>query len=382
MKHLLRLLTVATSIFASHVNAQNVGIGTTAPVIGKLQINGNRDALPLFTMVDSSVLGSGSIRFTNLSRTAFPITIAGLSLGNSHAQSSLTIFSPSHNIAYFAGDGKVGINQISANTTLDVNGNTRSLTMELQGSGTLEFGQGLAKQADAGKICYSCFGEVNRLHLVGGGTSAIGTDRVIKLWSEGGVVSRGSLLPDLNSTYSLGRLGSAWRSSYTDSVWSTVFMARNSTINMKGVSGELLFSLNTSPLFTVNSGGITPSVDNDIYLGGPSKRFVALYAATGTIQTSDANLKTNIDPSPYGLNEVLQMDAVQFNWKADPNGKKEVGFLAQDIEKLIPEAVVNSGPDVPLGMKYSELIPVLVKAIQEQQRQIAALVSTIQTLRR
>jgi hypothetical protein len=382
MKQLLTLFAMVMCVCFTNLNAQNVGVGTPSPSTGKLQVNGNRDALPLITMVDSSVFGTGSIRFTNLARTAFPITMAGLSFGNSHAQSSITIFSPSHNIAHFTGDGKVGINQIAANTTLDVNGTTRSLTMEVNGSGTLEFGQGLTKQTDAGKICYTCFGEANRLHIVGGGTNALGNDRVIKLWSEGGVVVKGSLLPDLGSTYTLGRSNSVWRSSYTDTAYSNVFALRNSVINVKGAPGQLLFSFNADPLFNVASGGIMPSLDNDIYLGSPSKRFVALYAATGTIQTSDANLKTNIDPSPYGLNEVMQMDAVQFNWKTDPNGKKEVGFLAQDIEKLIPEAVVNSGPDAPLGMKYSELIPVLVKAIQEQQKKIAALEKTIQNMQR
>jgi hypothetical protein len=144
----------------------------------------------------------------------------------------------------------------------------------------------------------------------------------------------------------------------------------------------MLFSLNTSPLFTVNSGGITPSNDNDIYLGTPSKRFIALYAATGTIQTSDAGMKTNIATSPYGIDEVMQMNPVQFNWKESPQGKKEIGFLAQDMEKLVPEAVVNSGEGIPLGMKYSELIPVLVKAIQTQQQKILLLEKTIDSLKR
>jgi hypothetical protein len=379
MKLAHRFLAFAL-MYAHLALAQNVGVGTPAPVSGKLQVNGNRDVLPLIGLVDSALFGSGSIRFSNLARPGFPITMAGLSMGASHVLSSLTIFSPSHNIAYFAGDGKVGINQISANTTLDVNGNTRSLSMEVQGSGTLEFGQGLTKQTDAGKICYACFGEANRLHMVGGGINANGADRVIKLWSEGGLVVKGSALPDAGSTYTVGRSGNAWRSVYTDSVLSSVYTLRNSNLTIKGAPGEMLFSLNTSPLFTVRSGGIFPSLDNDIYLGGPANRFVAVYAATGTIQTSDANLKTNIDPSPYGLAEVLRMDPVQFNWKADPNGQKAVGFLAQDIAKLIPEAVVNSGPNAPLGMKYSELIPVLVKAIQEQQKKIEALEKTIQHL--
>ncbi len=165
------------------------------------------------------------------------------------------------------------------------------------------------KQADAGKIQYGGFGGgTHALNIVGGGTS--GTNRAIKLWSEGGLRTRGNHLPDLDNVYSLGQSGLRW---------------------------SIIWSFNS------------------------------------TIQTSDANLKTNIAPSPYGLNEVLQMNPVQYNWKEQPDGKKEVGLLAQDVLKLIPEAVVVPEDGSAMGMKYSELIPVLIKAIQEQQQRIEKL---------
>jgi hypothetical protein len=373
-------------LFQNTASTQNIGIGTPTPAIGKLQVNGNRDILPLVAMLDSSSFGTGSIRFVNLARTAYPITIAGLSLGSSNAQSSLTIFSPSNNIAHFAGDGKVGINTNSPQTTLDVNGNTRTNGLEvngvtnsdglqINGSNVLEMGVGVTKQADAGKVCYGCFGEANRLHLVGGGTNGGGTDRIIKLWSEGSLVVRGNTMPDATSTYTIGRAFNVWRSSWTDSAWSNSFMFRNASAFLKGNAAEVIVAQGAAgtDLLYLGNQGVVPATDNLYYLGTPSKRFVAVYAATGTIQTSDANLKTNIVHSPYGLEEVMKMNPVQFNWKEQPAGDKEIGFLAQDIEKIIPEAVVKNGSNSPLGMKYSELIPVLVKAIQEQQQKIEAL---------
>lgn len=176
----------------------------------------------------------------------------------------------------------------------------------------IEFARELTgKQADAGKIQYGGFGGgAHVLNIVGGGTSGSGTDRAIKLWSEGGLRTRGNNLPDADNAYSLGQSGLRW-----SAVWS----------------------------------------------------------ANGTIQTSDATLKTNIAPSPYGLNEVLRMNPVQYEWKDNPGGSKEVGLLAQDVLKLIPEAVVVPEDGSAMGLKYSELIPVLIKAIQEQQKEIEAL---------
>ena len=182
-------------------------------------------------------------------------------------------------------------------------------SLNVRGSNALEMGYGTTgKQTDAGKICYGCFGDpANWLGIVGGGTSALGTDRVIKLWSEGGLRIKGNALPDLDNSYSLGNSSNRW-----NQVW----------------------------------------------------------AVSGIVNTSDARLKTNIAVSPYGLNEVMKMQPVQYNWKTNPTEELQIGFLAQDIQKIIPEAVVEPANGDPLGMKYSELIPVLVKGMQEQQKLI------------
>jgi hypothetical protein len=184
---------------------------------------------------------------------------------------------------------------------------TGSVLSQASGDNTgIVMGHNVAgKQADAGKIQYGGFGgSTHVLNIVGGGTSSLGTDRTIRLWSEGGLRVRGNVLPDQ---------------------------------------------------------------DNQFSLGNNTARWTAVWALNGTIQTSDANLKTNIQASPYGLNEVMLLNPVQYNWKEQPDGKKEVGLLAQEVLKLIPEAVVVPEDGSAMGMKYSELIPVLIKAIQEQQ---------------
>jgi trimeric autotransporter adhesin len=116
------------------------------------------------------------------------------------------------------------------------------------------------------------------------------------------------------------------------------------------------------------TGKVIPDGDNQYSLGQSGNRWSTVWAASGVVSTSDANLKTNITTSPYGLEQVLQMKPVQYNWKTNPTADLQIGFLAQDIQKIIPEAVVVPSNGDPLGMKYTELIPVLVKAIQEQQK--------------
>lgn len=121
----------------------------------------------------------------------------------------------------------------------------------------------------------------------------------------------------------------------------------------------------------VFGGNVAPDADNSRSLGLSTARWATVYAANSVIQTSDGRLKTNISDLPYGLRTVMQMRPVTYNWKKDPAANKMVGFIAQEMEQLVPEAVERpKSAGEYYGMKYSELIPVLTRAIQEQQAQI------------
>jgi hypothetical protein len=133
-------------------------------------------------------------------------------------------------------------------------------------------------------------------------------------------------------------------------------------------------------------------------LGSSTYLWSAVWATNGTIQTSDETRKENIKPVSYGLNEVMNLKPVSFQWKENKsrigNGTN-LGFLAQDLAKVLPDVVVHEtisqqeidnakkymGIDISnkdtYGVKYSEIIPVLVKAIQEQQAEIEMLKAEI-----
>jgi hypothetical protein len=100
--------------------------------------------------------------------------------------------------------------------------------------------------------------------------------------------------------------------------------------------------------------------------------------ANGVLQaaTSDMNLKNTIENSPFGLNEILLLNPVTFLYN-DTNRKidsdvKEVGFIAQDVFDIIPNAVSSTGTG-DLQLDYRAITATLVKAIQEQNLLIKAL---------
>ena len=128
-----------------------------------------------------------------------------------------------------------------------------------------------------------------------------------------------------------------------------------------------------------------PDADNTYNLGNNDKRWAAVWSFNGMIQTSDARLKKNISPLTSSLEKLLALNPVSYQWKSGEDTRSHLGFLAQELETVIPEAVYkptgNSETSTDkYGVNYSTIIPVLVKAIQEQQQQIEDLKSRVKAL--
>ncbi len=122
------------------------------------------------------------------------------------------------------------------------------------------------------------------------------------------------------------------------------------------------------------NGSIGPSADNVSTLGSSGRRFTEVFASNGTINTSDVRLKENIQSLNYGLEEILALETVSYTWRGGDQADRKLGLIAQDLQQIMPE-VVHVGSDVnkTLGVYYTDLIPVTIKAIQEQQEQINAI---------
>lgn len=78
---------------------------------------------------------------------------------------------------------------------------------------------------------------------------------------------------------------------------------------------------------------------------------------------SDRRLKENIKKLGSATEIIEQMDPVSFNYKSD--GRSSIGFIAQDLQKILPEAVVEIDDKGTLGIDYSVVTAVLIKAFQE-----------------
>jgi hypothetical protein len=106
-----------------------------------------------------------------------------------------------------------------------------------------------------------------------------------------------------------------------------------------------------------------------------------LMSGTGTagvcLGTSSARFKHNIADLGDGLKQVMELRPVSYQYNedhGDPN-KTLYGFTAEDMEKAIPKLVGHDEQGLPNNADYLGVVPVLVKAVQEQQREIDRLKS-------
>jgi hypothetical protein len=117
-------------------------------------------------------------------------------------------------------------------------------------------------------------------------------------------------------------------------------------------------------------------------------------------QTSDERLKNIVGEVQYGLSEILALEPIAFAMKDLPDNKK-IGFSAQQVQPIIPEAVYDTGDCIDgydvdpenkmvrtpksdrtkLAMEYTQIVPVLVKAMQEQQAIISAQSAVLESLK-
>jgi hypothetical protein len=176
-----------------------------------------------------------------------------------------------------------------------------------------------------------------------------------------------------------------------------------------------LFTLsNDNFVFNINA---IPAADNALLNGWSGGRWSAIWSATGTIQTSDENLKEEIKETVLGLNFIMKLKPVQWKWKDEPEqeiietyyekekdkkglfkklvaktrkkiieAKKYLrfhhGLLNQDVEKVLIELGLTTNDfagyvkDKVTGaraLRYEQFIAPLIKAVQEQQKKIEEL---------
>jgi len=102
---------------------------------------------------------------------------------------------------------------------------------------------------------------------------------------------------------------------------------------------------------------------------------------TGTItDVSDIRLKENIVPLENALDNVNTLNAFTFTDLGDTTQRVNIGLSAQDVQAVYPMAVSEIDTAGHLGLSYVQMIPVLVKAVQELSAQNEELKARIEAL--
>ena len=112
----------------------------------------------------------------------------------------------------------------------------------------------------------------------------------------------------------------------------------------------------------------------------PNNSTYGTMKAHSFVTYSDENLKTNIQPVVNALDKVKSLQGVTYDWKSD--GSSDIGFIAQEVEKVVPQIVKSNGSEGSYAMNYSRVTALLVEGIKEQQAQIENLKKALKSIKK
>ena len=130
-----------------------------------------------------------------------------------------------------------------------------------------------------------------------------------------------------------------------------------------------MFVDNSRTLYFSGNGGV-----NNHFSFNSTGDFIAAGNVTAYGTPSDRKFKENIIPLEPSLEKIMQLKTVRFSWKKETQQSiiagldNDIGFIAQEMQEIIPELVRDVNGD--LSIRERSLIPLLVKALQEQQEEL------------
>jgi hypothetical protein len=175
--------------------------------------------------------------------------------------------------------------------------------------------------------------------------------------------------------------GTANDSIFINSVSGGLTMTSNGAVNLESSSSSLTMNCGSSINLATNSNNGAVNIatlgNRTTTIGvnsGTNKVIidaVDVVITNGITVSSDIRLKENFEPMSNALELVSQLNGIYYTWKKDAGADKprKLGFIAQEVEKVIPELVKTDSE----GMKsvdYVSVVPVLVEALKHQQKQI------------
>jgi len=164
----------------------------------------------------------------------------------------------------------------------------------------------------------------------------------------------------------------------------TTGLEKSVTVNGASNSGYIMQAGSSNQGYLYVSGGYVflESVSNSIYVMPQGANGVYISpGSTSWTANSDERLKNINGNIENAVERLMTLRPVNFSWKSDNTNKDNIGLIAQDVEKVFPQVIdKNKLPTKAgekqtdeteyLGVRYQELVPVLVKAIQELKAEI------------
>ena len=140
----------------------------------------------------------------------------------------------------------------------------------------------------------------------------------------------------------------------------------NKSSSCSQISGDLVAINGESGLSALNVTAGTVAVAESITCQ-------STISCTTLTETSDARMKTDVQPLTNALQMVQQLKGVRFKWKDQVDTKGHVGLLAQDVQQVLPDVVYEK--DGTLAVSYTNIVAVLVEAVKELSQQLYILSS-------
>lgn len=286
----------------------------------------------------------------------------------------------------------VGSNALYSNITASYNTavGTSALRRNTTGGNNTAVGSGALEYNTTGEM-NSAFGRgALEKNTTGGANVASGLNSLHENTTGGANVASGFNAMRFNTTggNNIGQGNSALYGNTTGSLNTAIGVWSGAT-NLSGdkntaIGGYADFAANNLTNATALGYGAVVSASNTIQLGADGTNgnaAVTLVKTSGTVNaggvnlTSDFRLKSKIVPLANSLATVMQLNPVHYMKKSSlastAYNQEENGFVAQEIQKILP-FIVTEGTDENklLSVDYNSFIPMLTKAIQEQQKQI------------
>jgi len=145
-------------------------------------------------------------------------------------------------------------------------------------------------------------------------------------------------------------------------------------------AGTLVWSCNGSllatekPLYIETSQLGTSSTNACLETGSSPYTMFSIISSCSSLR----KYKSRIRRLDLALPEVMKLKPVSYTWKSI--GKRELGFIAEDIEKLDPRLSTYDSDSSLRGVQYDHMVALLTKAIQEEQEEILELQNKVRAL--